>query len=221
MPIIALYILLGIALLIVLILSIRGSVHIVYENDLKVYFKVLFFKFWLFPEGKIKFDLKKYEKILKGKKESPTAIIKELGEETQKNSLVENIKLIAQLVSSLLHFCAPYMRVKLANLHIKVASSDAAKTAILYGAVSAATACLIDNIDEFTKLHKLKRKSVIIEPDFLSDRTEAKINISLSISVFGAIATAIKMILKYSNITNKISVNNTLKGTNNGKRKQI
>ena len=37
MPIIALYILLGIDLLIVLILSIRGSVHIVYENDLKVY----------------------------------------------------------------------------------------------------------------------------------------------------------------------------------------
>lgn len=221
MPIIALYILLGIALLIVLILSIRGSVHIVYENDLKVYFKVLFFKFWLFPEGQIKFDPKKYEKILKGEKEDPSAIIKELGEKTKKNSLVENIKLIAQLVSSLLHFCAPYMRVNLAKLHIKVASNDAAKTAILYGAVSGATACLIDNIDEFTKLNKLKRKSVIIEPDFLSDKTEAKINISLSISLFGALATVIKMMLKYSNITNKISVNNTPKGTNNGKRKQI
>ena len=110
------------------------------------------------------------------------------------------------------------MHVKVAKLHIKVASNDAAKTAILYGAVSGATACLIDNIDEFTKLNKLKRKSVIIEPDFLSDKTEAKINISLSISVFGAIATILKMLLKYSN---KFSVTNTPKGTNNGKRKQI
>ena len=218
MPIIALYILLGLAMLICIVLSIRGSIHIVYENDLKVYFKILFFKFWLFPEGQIKFDPKKYEKMLKGEKESPTAIIKELGEETKKNSLVENIKLIAQLVSSLLHFCAPYMRVNLAKLHIKVASNDAAKTAILYGAVSGAAACLIDNIEEFTNLNKLKRKSVIIEPDFLSDKTEAKINISLSISVFGAIATILKMLLKYSN---KFSVINTPKGTNNGKRKQI
>ena len=103
MPIIALYILLGIALLIVLILSIRGSVHIVYENDLKVYFKVLFFKFWLFPEGQIKFDPKKYEKILKGEKEDPSAIIKELGEKTKKNSLVENIKLIAQRFTFMLN----------------------------------------------------------------------------------------------------------------------
>ena len=199
-------------------LSIRGSIHIVYENDLKVYFKVLFFKFWLFPEGKIKFDPKKYEKILKGEKSSPQAIMDEIKQESKKNSLIENIKLISNLVSSLLHFCAPYMRVKLAKLHIRVGTDDAAKTAILYGAVSAAAACLIDNIDEFTRLHKLKRKSVIIEPDFLSEKTEAKINISLSISIFGAIATALKMMLKYSN---KFSVINTPKGTNNGKRKQI
>ena len=218
MPIIALYILLGLALLICIVLSIRGSVHIVYENDLKIYFKVLFFKFWLFPEGQVKFDPKKYEKMLKGEKSSPQAIMDEIKQESKKNSLVENIKLISNLVSSLLHFCAPYMRVKLAKLHIRVGTDDAAKTAILYGAVSAAAACLIDNIDEFTRLHKLKRKSVIIEPDFLSEKTEAKINISLSISIFGAIATALKMMLKYSN---KFSVINTPKGTNNGKRKQI
>ncbi len=218
MPIIALYILLGLAMLICIVLSIRGSIHIVYEDNLKVYFKILFFKFWLFPEGRVKFDPKKYEKMLKGEKESPTAIIKELGEETKKNSILENIKLISNLVSSFLHLCAPHMHVKVAKLHISVGSGDAAKTAILYGAVSTAAACLIDNIDEFTKLHSLKRKSVIIEPDFLSDKTIAKINISLSISIFGAIATIIKMILKYSN---KFSVINTPKGTNNGKRKQI
>ncbi|MBO5716009.1 MAG: DUF2953 domain-containing protein [Clostridia bacterium] len=221
MPIIALYILLGIALLIGLVLSIRGSINIVYEKELKIYLKVLFFKFWLFPERQVKFDPKKYQKMLKGEQSSPQAIIDEIKEDSKKNGLLQNIKMIANLVSSLLKTCAPHMRVKFAKLHIKVASSDAAKTAILYGAVSATAACLIDNIDEFTKLHKLKRKSVIIEPDFLSDRTEAKINISLSISVFGAIVTILKMMLTHSNILNKISVNNTPKGTNNGKRKQI
>ena len=103
------------------------------------------------------------------------------------------------------------MRVKLAKIHINVATSDAAKTAILYGMVSTAVALLVDSIDEHTNLQKLKKKSIMIEPGFLSEKTTANINISLSISVYGAIATMLKMIVKY-NLFNKSSVTNTPKG---------
>lgn len=167
---------------------------------MKIFLRILFFKFRLFPEGRIKFDPKKYEKILKGEKDSPTSIIKEISRDAKDSGLVENIKNIARLISSFVKFCTPYMHVKLAKIHIKVASDDAAKTAILYGVISGAVAILIDTVDENTKLHKLKRKSVIIEPDFLSNKTAAKINVSLSISVFGAISTILKMIIKYQNI---------------------
>ena len=213
---IVLYILLGIVVLVALILSIRVSINIVYENELKIYLKVLFFKFRILPEGKLKLNPQKHKKILKDKQSSPQAIINEIKKESKKNGLIENIKMIARLISSFLKICTPYIKVKLARVHIRVASNDAAKTAILYGAVSGAVACLIDAIDEFTNLSKLKRKSINIEPDFLSDKTETQINISLSISVWGAIATILKMTIKHSNIINKISVNNTPKGTNNG-----
>ena len=200
---IVLYILLCLALIITLILSIRGSIHIVYKEELKIYFRVLFFKFKLFPEGKIKIDPKKYEKMLKKKEELPSTILTELKQETQKNGLLENIKAITRLISSFVKICAPYMRVKLAKVQIKVASTDAAKTAILYGAVSAAVACLIDQIDEFTNLARLTKRSIYIEPDFLADKTSAAIDISLSISVFGAIATVLKLMIKHNLTVNK------------------
>jgi hypothetical protein len=200
---IVLYILLCVALIITLILSIRGSIHIVYKEELKIYFRVLFFKFKLFPEGKIKIDPKKYEKMLKKKEELPSTILTELKQETQKNGLLENIKAITRLISSFVKICAPYMRVKLAKVHIKVASTDAAKTAILYGAVSASVACLIDQIDEFTNLARLTKRSICIEPDFLADKTSAAIDISLSISVFGAIATVLKLMIKHNLTVNK------------------
>ena len=206
--IVVLYVILGLILLIALILSIRASIHIVYEDELSVYLKILFFKFRIFPEGKVKFNLKSYERRLKGEQRLQESLISQMAEESKKNGLIENIKMIADLISTLIKSCAPYMRVKLARVHISVGSSDAAKTAILYGAISGAVALLVDNIDEYTNLEKLKKKSIIVEPDFLSEKTSARIHISLSISVYGAIATILKTMIK----TNYKSVNNTLKG---------
>lgn len=199
-------------MLIALILSIRGSINIVYENELRIYLKVLFFKFWLFPEGKFKIDPQKYEKILKGEKSNSATIISEIKEESKKNGLLENIKMISRLISSLLKTCAPYLKVKLARVHVNVSSTDAAKTAILYGAVSGAVAVLVDNIDEYTNLHNLKKKSIIVRPDFLSEKTSARIKVTLSISIYGAIATMLKLIIKHNMMLNKNSVNNTPKG---------
>ena len=208
MLIIVLYIFLGLALLIALILSIRAKLHIRYKDELTIYLKILFFKIPLFPESKIKLDPKRYEKMLKGEENPQASIITQIKEESTKNSLLENIKMIGSFISTLIKSCAPYMRVKLARVHIYVGSSDAAKTAILYGAISGALALLIDNIDEYTNLEKLKKKSIIVEPDFLAETTSANIHICLSISVYGAIATMLKTIIK----TNNKSVNNALKG---------
>ena len=89
------------------------------------------------------------------------------------------------------------MRVKLARIHITVATSDAAKTAILYGVVSGAAACLVDLLDEITNLSRIKKSSIIIEPDFVSEKSNISINITLSISVFGALRTLVKTLFRY------------------------
>ena len=212
MNIIFLYILLGLALLIALILSLRVNLHIVYQDELKVYCKILFFKIQLLPAKNVKFNPKKYEKMLKGEAKNSANILNELKEENKKLGIIDSIKKIADFVSSLLKAFAPHMHVKLAKVHVKIASNDAAKTAIIYGAVSGAVACLIDAIDDFTNLKKLKRKSVIIEPDFLSEKTQADIHAVLSISIYGAIATVFKLVMDYTINKNKNGVFNTMKG---------
>ena len=82
-------------------------------------------------------------------------------------------------------------------------AEDAAKTAILYGAVSGSIALIVELIDSYTNLSRLKERSIIVESDFLSDKSEADISISLSISVYGAIKTLLKSGFKYFQLKNK------------------
>ena len=95
------------------------------------------------------------------------------------------------------------MRVKLKWLRIKIASDDAAQTAIMYGAVSGVVANILELIDSYTNLNALKEDAVSVEPDFTSEKCEASINISLSISVFGALVTLAKTLWKSILIKNK------------------
>ena len=92
---------------------------------------------------------------------------------------------------------------KLAKIHVKVATPDAAQTAILYGAVSAIVANILELIDSYTNLKSLKKDTISIEPDFIANESDIGINISLSISVLGALVTLAKTFWKYTILKNK------------------
>lgn len=115
---------------------------------------------------------------------------------------------------------AKHLHIRLAKINIKIASSDAAQTAILYGAVSGALACLLDVIDSVTNLDKIKRSSVSVCTDYLSEKCEADIDISLSISIFGALATLASTLIQYTKQKFNAQIN-TERKNKNGKRKQI
>ena len=200
---------LGIATLVALILATKATINIVYEDQLKIYLKVLFLKFRLYPERKKKFNIRAYEK--KQKKEQNPLNIKliDSSKANAKAGIVDNIKTISSILSVLFKTFTKHLHVKLAKIHIKIATPDAAQTAILYGAASASLAYVVELLDSYTKLHTIKERSIYIEPDFLSEKSEIKINISLSLSVFGALITIINTVIKYY----------TLKETNN--RKEI
>ena len=200
---------LGIATFVALILATRATINIVYEDQLKIYLKVLFLKFRLYPERKKKFNIRAYEK--KQKKELNPLNIKliDSSKANAKTDIVDNIKTISSILSVLFKTFTKHLHVKLAKIHIKIATPDAAQTAILYGAASASLAYVVELLDSYTKLHTIKERSIYIEPDFLSEKSEIKINISLSLSVFGALVTIINTVIKYY----------TLKETNN--RKEI
>ena len=193
----------------------RIRVHIIYENDLRIFLRILFWKTNIYPDGNIKLDPEKYDQMLselKKEAELSQTIINEFKHETKNYGLLEDLKLIVKLLAYVLKTFAPHLHVKVAKLHINVATADAAKTAILYGAVSGTVACLIDTIEDYTNLDRLKKSSVIVQPDFLSDSSSARIRISLSISVYGFLRTMFKLAMKYTIIKNKNSVKNTPKG---------
>lgn len=185
-------------MLICLALLLKISVNFVYEDTLLVYLKILFIKIQLFPAKEKKFNAKKYEKKEKKKADRPTHIVKKKKPHTNtKPSLTENINLITDIIFEFLKTFSKHLHIKLAKIHIKVASPDAAQTAILYGAVSGSVAVLVDVLNGITNLDSLRNSSISVEPDFLSEKPEAKINISLSMRVYGALAVLIKLLVRY------------------------
>ncbi len=194
---IALYIIIGIIALIAAILCVRVGINIVFEEELAVYLKVLFLRFRLYPQKKKKFKPKKHGKK-REKAKKPDTVVKDVHSEPKKKPpITETIATVTELIKAFSAAFARKLHVRLAKISIKIATGDAAQTAILYGAASGAMACLIDLLDSITSLSSLRRSEISVVPDFTSEHTEARINISLSVSVFGALTVLIKTLLKY------------------------
>lgn len=200
--IIALYIILGIVLLISAILAMRVGINILHEDDLRIYLKILFVRIQLYPEKK---GSARRNKKQKKDKKSAEVTLKPIDKAKTKPTILDKVNLVKDVLTVLFQAFPKHLHVKLAKLHISVATGDAAQTAILYGAVSGVVACIVELIDSFTKMDKLKRKAISVEPNFLGENSEARINISLYITVFGGVVTLAKMLIKYikTKIANK------------------
>ena len=203
----ALYIILFIIAGIVLLLSIPVGINLVLEDELRVYLRVLFLKIKLYPSKKKKFNQRKHEKKKKKKESAKSSVLKERDEIKSKPTLLENISTITEIVRTFFKHFSKHLHVKLTKIHIKVATPDAAETAILYGAVSGAVACLVELIDSITNLGRIKQSSIAVEPDFLSEKSIARLNISLYINSFGAIIVILRTLIKYFILKNKNSNN--------------
>ena len=196
------YILLGIAIFIGLVLSLRVNLHIRYEDELKVYIKILFFKIEILPNTSKIFD------GFKKNKEKPTHIIKDIKDaDTSSESIVDKLNTIRDILSILSESFHKHLHVKLSKIHVRVATGEAAKTAILYGAISTAAACIIAVIDDITNLKPIKNSSVSVEPDFLSEKTKIKLNISLYMSIAGIISVLMNSFIKYYSLKDKNQIN--------------
>lgn len=181
-----------------LLLSVRVAINIVYSESVSVYLKILFIKIRLYPSRNKKHRSKDTRKNASSEQKKSKTVIKKVKESDEnERGILESVKLITDILSAFLKAFAKHLHIDLAKVHIKIATSDAAKTAILYGAVSGALACLLDILDSITNLDKIKNSSVNVYTDYLSEKCTADINISLGISVFGALATLFKTLLQY------------------------
>jgi len=195
--VVALYILLGLALLICAVLFFPFTVVLEYSEEFRAYLKILFFKIHFVKEDAPKH--KKKKRSDKKKKKSK----KEDEEKPKKKKTVSDILDILSLVKAVLTKFFRYLRVKVARFNIKVATGDPATAAIAYGAVNAAISALYPLLRRSKNIKGVKKAEINVTCDFFSDRPEADIKLSFTLRVwhafsilFAAIAGYVKNMIK-------------------------
>jgi hypothetical protein len=132
----------------------------------------------------------------------------EKDDENTSSSILKPLKSVIKIIRIVSNSFKQHLHVTLAKIHVKVATQDAAQTALLYGAVSTAVACIVELIDDITNLKPLKSSSISVEPDFLLEKTDIRLKIILYISVLGAIKIFMKSFFKYFSLNDKTQINN-------------
>ncbi len=204
MPV-ALFVLAGIFVFFLLLLSLRIKLIFTVREEMRVTLALLCFRFSLFPR-KItpRKALRKYRKerrksAKKEKKKAPTghAVGKEkTAEKSEKASLLEKIAGLRAVLALLVRKTGKHLHLRTAKLHIAVATGDAASTAILCGAVSQSVAYILALLDRVTNLHT-KPREVSVFPDYLSDKSRVDIRFVFSLRVAGAFALLFSFVLAY------------------------
>ncbi len=206
---IALYIIGGIILFFAFIASLRAEVLIAYSDDLALTIRVLGIPIKILPKKKKKVKISAYsrknrakyeaaekEKALKKakkkkekkkKKEEAKAkkkADKAAGKLKPKKPIGDIINMIKDLVAVAVLRFAKHLRIRVARLHIAVGTGDAASTAILYGAIAPAVACIAAYLDSTSTLRHPARSDVDIHADYLSEKMQIDVEIGFSICVW-------------------------------------
>lgn len=187
-----LYILLGIALFVALVMFIPITLRASYKEDFWCAVYIGFVKLQLVPakpkkekKKKVKKQTPKTEQPKKATEKKPS-LIKKYGIEW----LLNLIKRVAELAVSALQDFFSHILVKKLSLSISVAGDDAADTAIKYGKYCAVVYPAVGTI---VRAVKCKGYGVDINPNF-SEKAETEINFDFvaRVFVFRLVALAVK-----------------------------
>ncbi len=121
---------------------------------------------------------KKAEKAKKDKKD------KEAEKKKEKPDILRIVKTALSALSVAVRRFSKHLRVRVARLHIAVATGDAASTAILYGAISQAAFGIAALLDSTGTLRGAAKADVDIHADYLSEKTSADVEIGFSLLVW-------------------------------------
>ena len=148
---------------------------------------------WFFIRKKM--DVDDATRLLEGhKKEKPERTAEETPDkqepETEKKKVPISwqIERITRLLGRIFDRLPGILTLRTRRVLVTVSTDDAAKTALLYGAVSAALAGLIEFLDRSVARVKTKGRDVVdVRADFLSGKTKADVDLVLSARVSGAL----------------------------------
>lgn len=187
------YIVGAVILFLALLLSLKVNIIVSYKEELKVYLRVLFIKIRLYPK---KVKLKEKKKVKKKKKS--VAIEETIPEIEEKTiSPVKVVWEIREAVLSLAGKCMGGLHFKFARLNIEVGCSDAAKTALVYGAVVQSVAYLMEILESISNVEISRFSQINVNSNFISQKSRAEGKITLYLRVFSAFKILIHLLKTY------------------------
>ncbi len=187
----ALIIILSIVAFFTVLFSIPAHIVIEADSDVRVWARFLFIKYSLFPMKKRKKKAGKPKKSTKKAKKAPKSVKKQgktADKPKPKRDIIGLVKLILKLVVAVLRKFPKHFRVRVLRYEISIGTKDAAKTAMLYGAVTGLSANLFETLRKATHFRIKRNAPVNVYADFLSEKTKASITLDFSITIFGALS---------------------------------
>lgn len=208
--IITLLIILAILSLIAVFLLLRVTLTVKYDGEAALVLRVLFVKKRLYPKKKKRYkksmSAKKAQKIkekLRKKKEKKlekkrqkAESKKQDGKKASPTDILNTIQTVCIIVSQLIEKFSKYLKIKIAKIHITVATGDAAQTAIAYGAITQGINVLFPLLEDVKNFSMPKNQDIKISHDFLSEDSEMDLCLVFSLRVWQILLTAISVLYK-------------------------
>ena len=180
----------AIAAVIVAVLLLPVKFRLTAGDEIVFELRVLFYKRTLYPAP----EKKKKKKGAKKEKKQPSEPKKK--REITAESAITAIKAVKDALAELWDKLRRRMKIKLILLRLIIATDEAAKTAVIYGAAANACDTLLDVLRRYMKYTE-KDGAVCVTADFTKEKTEFDLDVEFSLTVFGAIAVLLPTLNKY------------------------
>lgn len=155
------------------------------NENVRVWLRILLVRLPLFPAGQ-----KKRPKKGKQKQKAPAERKpRKKKPAKEKRNILHTIRLVMKIAASVIKKLSRHLRIRVYRYEISVAAGDAAKTAILYGAVTGLSSNLFELLENTANFKVKRRAPVNVYADFVGEKTKADIKIDFSINLWGALAT--------------------------------
>ena len=184
------YVLLGVALLITLLLITKVRIFVCYDDSLSAYARLWFLKFMIYPE---KEKRQKKEKKKPSLSAPATVVEQPKKEKSVAKKLWEMKAILSKIISKFLekiHF--RFLKIK-----INISCDNAAKTALLYAGATQGVSYLVEILQNISNVDVVNQSQVCINSDFISQKSDFEGKIELYIRVLPLITVGIHSFIEY------------------------
>lgn len=167
---------------------IRAHVFLRVRENLDVYIKILFIEIRAFttkkadpPDPELDLPPKKAKKKKPKKKKEKKS--KDEEKSKSKMTITDILDMVKKLLATIFKRLKKYLRVRVHNFSVCVATGDAAKTAIMFGAICGSCSLIFDILESAMDFKIEEDAEIGARCDYLSEKTLANIGVDISITV--------------------------------------